>query len=133
MPDAAFRRQGRSLSRKSIGAAGTLPVTINTYDHAASTYRVRTTQMQHIAADGYGFDYVMVFKAQKEEVLTTFADKAVRQIMAAGLSVRVYFSSSGKEIFCEIRAPVERLKQFADQVKFRPRTIAFTVRFVRFS
>ncbi|CAM9560241.1 unnamed protein product, partial [Laminaria digitata] len=71
--------------------------------------------MEHIKADGYGFDYVMVFKAEKEEVVTDFADKAVRQIMAAGLTTRVYFSSSGKEIFCEIRAPVERLKQFADQ------------------
>lgn len=88
--------------------------------------------MEHIAADGYGFDYVMVFKAEQAEVLTDFADKAVRQIIAAGLTVRVYFSSSGKEIFCEIRAPVDRLKQFADQVKFLYRTIAALVRFVRY-
>eukprot|EP00904_Undaria_pinnatifida_P001459 jgi/Undpi1/11313/HiC_scaffold_30.g13611.m1 len=59
----------------------------------------------------------MVFKADQEEVVTDFADKAVRQIIAAGLTVRVYFSSSGKEIFCEIRAPVERLMQFADQLE----------------
>lgn len=107
-------------------------MTIHAHDHTASTFRMQTAQMQHIAADGYGFDYVMVFKAEQEEVLSTFADKAVRQIIAAGLTVRVYFSSSGKQIFCEIRAPVDRLKQFADQVKFRPRAIACTVRFVRY-
>lgn len=70
----------------------------------------------------------MVFKADQEEVVTDFADKAVRQIIAAGLTVRVYFSSSGKEIFCEIRAPVERLMQFADQVNCRSQTPAITLR-----
>ena len=105
----------------------TLSVTIHQRNNAASTFRVRTTQMDHIAADGYGFDYVMVFKAEQEEVVTGFADKTVRQIIAAGLTVRVYFSSSGKEIFCEIRAPVERLKQFADQVNLRNRSIVVPV------
>lgn len=98
----------------------------STFDRAAFTataaVRLLTMQTEHIAADGYGFDYVMVFKAEQEEVVTDFADKAVRQIIAAGLTVRVYFSSSGKEIFCEMRAPVERLMQFADQVSCRSET-----------
>ncbi|CAN0348864.1 unnamed protein product, partial [Laminaria digitata] len=58
----------------------------------------------------------MVFKAEEAGVVTEYANKAVRRIIAAGLTVRVYFSLSGRDIFCEIRASVERLRQFADQV-----------------
>ena len=75
-------------------------------------------QIEHVAAEGYGFDYVMVFKAEEAGVMTEYAGKAIRQIIAAGLTVRVYFSVSGRDIFCEIRAPVQRLRQFADQVTF---------------
>lgn len=85
--------------------------------HSAYYVRVpRGVQMEYIAADGYGFDYVMVFKLQKAGVMTDYATETVKKIMAAGLKVRVYFSCSKEEVFCEMRAPVERLMQFADQV-----------------
>ncbi|CAM9137002.1 unnamed protein product [Hapterophycus canaliculatus] len=73
--------------------------------------------MEYIAADGYGFDYVMVFKAESAGVITHYATETIKRIMAAGFKVRVYFSCSKEEIFCEMRAPVERLMQFADQVR----------------
>lgn len=73
-------------------------------------------QGDFISKDGYGFDYVMVFKADRAGYMTNSATTTIRQIVAAGLRVRVYFSSSEREIFCELRAPVERLMQFADQV-----------------
>ncbi len=74
-------------------------------------------QMEYIAADGYGFDYVMVFKLDKVGVISDYATETVKRIMAAGFKVRVYFSCSKEEVFCEMRAPVERLMQYADQVK----------------
>lgn len=74
--------------------------------------------MEYIAADGYGFDYVMVFKAETAGVITDYATETIKRIMAAGFKVRVYLSCSKEEIFCEMRAPVERLMQFADQVRF---------------
>lgn len=74
-------------------------------------------QIEYIAADGYGFDYVMVFKLEKAGVMTDYATGTVKKIMAAGFKVRVYFSCSKEEVFCEMRAPVERLMQFADQVQ----------------
>lgn len=74
------------------------------------------SQEELVAADGYGFDYVMVFKAEPAGAMTTYSDRVVRQIMAAGLTARVYLSYNKEEIFCEIRASVERLMQFADQV-----------------
>eukprot|EP00903_Cladosiphon_okamuranus_P009327 g8896.t1 len=74
------------------------------------------TEMEYIAADGYGFDYVMVFKLERAGVMTDYATETVKRIVAAGFKVRVYFSCSKEEVFCEMRAPVERLMQFADQV-----------------
>eukprot|EP00752_Nemacystus_decipiens_P016452 g14707.t1 len=74
------------------------------------------TEMEYIAADGYGFDYVMVFKLERAGIMTEYATVTVKKIMAAGFKVRVYFSCSKEEVFCEMRAPVERLMQFADQV-----------------
>lgn len=74
-------------------------------------------QIEYIAADGYGFDYVMVFKLERAGVMTDYATQTVKKIIAAGFKVRVYFSCSKEEVFCEMRAPVERLMQFADQVK----------------
>lgn len=71
---------------------------------------------EFIDADGYGFDYVMVFNAEEVGVMSEVAAQTIRQIIAAGLRVRVYFSASKEEIFCEMRAPVDRLMQFADQV-----------------
>lgn len=58
----------------------------------------------------------MVFKAEEVGGMSEIASTTIRQIIAAGLKVRVYFSATKKEIFCEMRAPVERLMQFADQV-----------------
>lgn len=58
----------------------------------------------------------MVFKTEQAGVVTEYANKTIRQIIAAGFKVRVYFSCSKEEIFCEMRAPVERLMQYADQV-----------------
>lgn len=78
--------------------------------------------MEYIAADGYGFDYVMVFKLERAGVMTEYATQTVKKIMAAGFKVRVYFSCSKEEVFCEMRAPVERLMQFADQVQTDNRT-----------
>lgn len=73
---------------------------------------------EYIAEDGFGFDYVMVFKAEQAGVITEMARSTIRQIMAAGLDVRVYFSYSKDEIVCELRAPVERLMEYADQVRY---------------
>lgn len=58
----------------------------------------------------------MVFKAEQAGVMTEMARDTIRQIMAAGLDVRVYFSCSKEEIFCEMRASVDRLMEYADQV-----------------
>lgn len=58
----------------------------------------------------------MVFKADEVGCISDIASSTIRQIIAAGLKVRVYFSATKKEIFCEMRAPVERLMEFADQV-----------------
>lgn len=74
-------------------------------------------QAEYIAADGYGFDYVIVFKAERAGVMTAYATETVKRIVAAGFEVRVYFSCSREEVFCEMRATVERLMQFADQVR----------------
>ena len=84
--------------------------------HGGGTAAFVTLQMEYIAADGYGFDYVMVFKLEKVGVMSDYATETVKRIMAAGFKVRVYFSCSKEEVFCEMRAPVERLMQFADQV-----------------
>lgn len=82
---------------------------------------VGTVQIDFITMDGYGFDYVMVFAAETPGMMTPIATKVIRKIIAAGLRVRVHFSNSEEEIFCEIRAPVERLMRFADQVSANPR------------
>ncbi|CAM9964474.1 unnamed protein product, partial [Ectocarpus fasciculatus] len=74
------------------------------------------SEMEYIAADGYGFDYVMVFKLARVGVMTDYATETIKKIMAAGFKVRVYFSCSKEEVFCEMRASVERLMQYADQV-----------------
>lgn len=58
----------------------------------------------------------MVFKVEDAGVITDMASKTIRQIIAAGLKVRVQFSASKEDLFCEIHAPLERLKQFANQV-----------------
>lgn len=79
-------------------------------------YTAVKSKEEYIAEDGFGFDYVMVFKAEQAGVVTEMARSTIRQIMAAGLDVRVYFSYSKEEIFCELRAPVERLMEYADQV-----------------
>lgn len=73
-------------------------------------------QFDYINMDGYGFDFVMVFKTEIAGTMTEYANTTIRHIIAAGVTVRVYFSCNEQEIFCEMRAPVERLKQFADQV-----------------
>ncbi|CAM9118497.1 unnamed protein product [Ectocarpus sp. 13 AM-2016] len=74
------------------------------------------SEMEYIAADGYGFDYVMVFKLSRVGVMTDYATETIKKIMAAGFKVRVYLSCSKEEVFCEMRASVERLMQYADQV-----------------
>lgn len=58
----------------------------------------------------------MVFKTDEKGVMNEYSEKTIRQIIAAGFRVRVYFSCGRDEIFCEMRAPVERIVQFADQV-----------------
>lgn len=58
----------------------------------------------------------MVFKVEEAGVISDVASKMICQIIAAGLKVRVKFSASKEDLFCEIHAPLERLKQFADLV-----------------
>ncbi|CAN0077413.1 unnamed protein product [Scytosiphon promiscuus] len=112
---------GESAVRKTVGEGSTAEpspsMIIMPGDDPSSGGDL--TEMEYIAADGYGFDYVMVFKAETAGVITEYATKTIQKIMAAGFKVRVYFSCSKEEIFCEMRAPVERLMQFADQVNRR--------------
>lgn len=61
----------------------------------------------------------MVFKAVESGVMSELTTQSIRQIIAAGFMVRVYFGASGHEVFCEMRAPMERLKEFADKVCYQ--------------
>ncbi|CAM9173805.1 unnamed protein product, partial [Pylaiella littoralis] len=102
---------------ESVGECPTVepsPETIMPGD--APSARDELNEAEYIAADGYGFDYVIVFKAERAGVMTAYATETVKRIVAAGFEVRVYFSCSREEVFCEMRATVERLMQFADQV-----------------
>ncbi|CAM9527235.1 unnamed protein product, partial [Discosporangium mesarthrocarpum] len=69
-----------------------------------------------MARDGYGYDYVMVFPVESKGEMTKFAISTVQQINRAGLQTRVYFGVQNNEMFVEMRAPLERLMKFADQV-----------------
>lgn len=58
----------------------------------------------------------MVFKTKKDGVMTKYTSETIDKMKGAGLDLRIYFSTSEKEVFCEMRASVERLMKYADQV-----------------
>ena len=75
--------------------------------------------------EGYGFDYVMVFKVWKEKhKLTEYQEKnnlrdVVRRLNKGGLQTFLFFSTSKDEVFCKIRCPLERLKREADRIDYK--------------
>eukprot|EP01039_Chlorochromonas_danica_P012379 gene12379-14143_t len=87
--------------------------------------RRRNTKDNFRKDNGYSWDYFMAFKVydedetvsdyQREFSLTYILDR----LTAGGLEVRLFYSLQRKEIFCKIRASLERLQQHADLVDLR--------------
>ena len=77
--------------------------------------------------EGYGYDFVMVFRVWTEDdKLTEYQKKnnlrdIVRRLNRGGLQTFLYFSASKDEVFCKIRCPLERLKQEADRIDYNVR------------
>jgi hypothetical protein len=77
--------------------------------------------------EGYGYDFVMVFKVWTEDdKLTAYQKKnnlrdIVRRLNRGGLQTFLYFSVTKDEVYCKIRAPLERLKQEGDRIDYNVR------------
>lgn len=74
------------------------------------------------SVNGYSWDYVMVFKIYKEmehlteEQVKFSVKKILTQLTDGGLELRLFYSYEHKEIYCKIRASLNRLKKEADRV-----------------
>ena len=75
--------------------------------------------------EGYGFDYVMVFKVWGDaDVLTKYQQinnirSIVQRLNAGGLQTFLHFSSTKDEVYCNIRCPLERLQAEAERTGYR--------------
>lgn len=75
--------------------------------------------------NGYSWDYVMVFKVyrQDEEISDHQRHCSMKKVLAklakGGLETRLFYSCQHDEVYCKIRAPLERLMREADRINYK--------------
>lgn len=86
------------------------------------------------AENGYSWDYVMVFKVWKKsetktslQFLNTEKQKKQKKyslknvvdlLSSASLQTKLFYSSQNDEVYCKVRAPLKRLLDEADRIKY---------------
>jgi len=84
--------------------------------------------------NGYNWDYVIIFRVipEDEEVDTYQKENAMRVILqkihTSGLEFKLYYSAQKDEVYCKIRAPMDRLKEEADRINYKLKLNAETLR-----
>lgn len=74
---------------------------------------------------GYNYDYVVVFPVYNEDVELNAQQKAwamrtiLHRLSSGGLETKMFYSSSRKEVFCKIRASLDRLCKEADRIDYK--------------
>lgn len=74
---------------------------------------------------GYSFDAVLVVPIHEaNEVLTPFQkeftlQKILRKLVAADIDTQMFFSVQQDEVYIKIRAPIDRLKEYADKINYK--------------
>jgi len=84
-----------------------------------------TITAEEMEDEGYGFDYVMVFKVWGDaDTLTPYQQTnnirgIVQRLNAGGLQTFLHFSSTKDEVYCNIRCPLDRLQAEAERTGHR--------------
>ena len=82
---------------------------------------------------GYSWDIVLVWKISRREMVSTHSDRSklidrpritsfnriINRLKMSGLDVFAFYGIRQREIFCKIRAPMERLLLEADRIKHK--------------
>ena len=77
------------------------------------------------ALNGYNWDYVIIFKVYKnDEILEKFQEEysmkyILNQLASGGIHTKMFYNSKRDQVYCKIRAPLNRLGLEALRIEYK--------------
>jgi len=73
------------------------------------------------AEEGFGWDAIMVFPVTPKEgaAPSMTREQIITELQSVGLQTSMYYSAQKDEVYCKIRAPLQKLKEKADKLDYK--------------